>query len=81
MAEGIGRGNGTGTGRCLPPDQRVLTPHGYRPIAEVDVRDAVITALGRSRLVIAIYCHEMEGPLYHLRTERGNLLRVRKSVV
>lgn len=42
MAEGIGRGNGTG--RCLPPDQRVLTPYGYRPIAEVDVRDAVITA-------------------------------------
>ena len=66
---------GSARGRCLPPDQRVLTPSGYRAIAQMDVRDAVITALGRPRLVIAVHCREADEPLYRLWTERGNLLR------
>jgi intein/homing endonuclease len=66
----------TWKGRCLPPDQRVLTPDGYRPVAAIDARDAVVTGRGRARLVVGVQSREADEPLYRLRTERGNLLRV-----
>lgn len=64
-----------GVGRCLPPDQRILTPEGYRPISAVDVRESVVTALGRARLVTAIDIWDVDEPLYHFRTVRGHALR------
>gem|GEM_PF-4132749 len=60
---------------CLPPDQRVLTPQGYRPVAEIDAGEAVVTALGRSRPVVRVRWLEVDEPLFHLRTARGHLLR------
>ncbi len=50
--------SGAGTGHhvtfynCLPPDQRVLTARGYRPIAEVEPGDEVVTHRGRLRPVL-----------------------------
>jgi len=73
--QSIGDGVSQDRRHCLPPDQRVLTQDGYRPIAELDVRDTVITATGHSRLVTRIHCRDANEPLYHLRTARGNLLR------
>jgi len=62
-------------GRCLPPAQRVLTPDGYRPIAAVDARAAVVTGLGRVRWVVGVHNRQADEPLHHLRTARGNVLR------
>lgn len=61
--------------RCLPPDQRVLTPQGYRPVAEIDAGEGVITALGRTRAVLRSHCVEVREPLFRLRTVGGHLLR------
>ena len=66
---------GRPVGQCLPPDQRVLTPDGYRHISAMDARDPVVTGLGRVRLVITIDVWRVDEPLYHLRTERGHVLR------
>lgn len=66
---------GVAGGRCLPPDQRVLTPLGYRPIAQIDTGQAVLTAFGRSRPVVRVRWTEVDAPLHHLRTARGHLLR------
>jgi ribonucleoside-diphosphate reductase alpha chain len=73
---------GAGTGQkvtfynCLPPEQPVLTPDGYRPIAELDVRDAVITGRGRPRLVTHIFSREADEPLHLLVTSAGGRVRV-----
>lgn len=68
--------SGAGTGHhvtfynCLPPDQRVLTAHGYRPIAEVEPGDEVVTHRGRLRPVLHRFERETEEPLYILRPKK-----------
>ena len=59
----------------LPPDQRVLTPDGYRPASAMDSRDAVVTGRGRVRVLIAVHRRTVAEPLYRLCTVRGNVLR------
>ena len=62
--------SGAGTGynvtfyNCLPPDQKVLTPNGYKPIGEVKVGDEVITGKKRARHVNRVFVRETEEPLY-----------------
>lgn len=60
---------------CLPPDQRVCTPLGYRPVADVAPGDQVLTALGRPRPVLRVHWAEVRVPLWRLRTAGGHLLR------
>ncbi len=74
---------GAGTGQkvtfynCLPPDQPVLTPEGYVPIAEVDARALVITGHGRARMVTQVFAREADEPLYAMRLAGGaGLLRL-----
>ncbi len=49
---------GAGTGHqvtyynCMPPDQKVLTADGYRPISEIKTGDLVVTHRNRLRPVL-----------------------------
>ncbi|HVB09022.1 MAG TPA: ribonucleotide reductase N-terminal alpha domain-containing protein, partial [Bacillota bacterium] len=73
---------GAGTGQkvtfynCLPPDQPVLTPDGEVPIAEIDVRDYVITGQGRARIVTRVFAREADEPMYRIMVAGGGLLRL-----
>ena len=60
---------------CLPPGQRVLTADGYRPVADVDVRDAVETGAGRLRLVTKVFRREVDEVLVRVRTAGVHVLR------
>lgn len=61
---------GAGTGKdltyynCLPPDQEVLTPDGYRPICELRVGDMVISGKKRARRVTHVFSRHTREPLY-----------------
>jgi hypothetical protein len=68
-------GDADGRTAGLPPDQRVLTPDGYRPVAAVDVRDRVVTGLGRERLLVRLESRRVEA-LVRLVTAGGHVLRV-----
>lgn len=54
---------------CMPPSQEVLTESGYRPIAEVNVGDMVVTHRNRLRRVLHKFERETEEPIYHIRAE------------
>jgi ribonucleoside-diphosphate reductase alpha chain len=62
--------SGAGTGynvtfyNCLPPDQEVLTPAGYKSIKDIRVGDAVITGKKRARRVDRVFTRETQEPLY-----------------
>ena len=60
---------------CLPPGQRVLTADGYRPVAEVDVRDSVETGAGRLRLVTKVFRRDVDEALVRVRTAGVHVLR------
>ncbi len=60
----------------LPPDQRVLTEIGYRPVEELLVGIRVATAAQRLCPVVDLIRREVRGGwLYRVRTATGNLLR------
>jgi phosphate starvation-inducible protein PhoH and related proteins len=42
-------------GRAQPLDRKVLTPHGFRPIGELDVGDLVVGSDGRPTPVLGVY--------------------------
>ncbi|XWX02697.1 LAGLIDADG family homing endonuclease [Aggregatilineales bacterium SYSU G02658] len=55
---------------CMPPSQEVLTQHGYRPIAEVQVGDYVVTHRNRLRKVLHKFERETEEALYILNAQK-----------
>ena len=63
-----------GCGAGLPPDQRVLTPDGYRAVAAIDVRDRIVTGVGRERLLIGLRVRPAAA-LVRLVTAAGLVLR------
>jgi hypothetical protein len=65
---------GCGGGAGLPPGQRVLTPDGYRPVAAIDVRDRIVTGVGRERLLIGLRVRPAAA-LVRLVTAAGLVLR------
>lgn len=55
---------------CMPPSQEVLTESGYRPIAEVNVGDMVVTHRNRLRRVLHKFERETEEPMYVIRPNK-----------
>lgn len=49
---------------CMPPEQEVLTAAGYKPIAEIQVGDLVVTHRNRLRPVLHKFERETVEPLY-----------------
>jgi ribonucleoside-diphosphate reductase alpha chain len=49
---------------CMPPEQEILTRDGYKPIAEVQVGDMVVTHRNRQRPVLHKFQRETEEDLY-----------------
>ncbi|HXG67091.1 MAG TPA: LAGLIDADG family homing endonuclease [Blastocatellia bacterium] len=48
----------------MPPEQEILTAQGYRPIAEVNVGDFVVTHRNRLRRVLHKFERETQEPIY-----------------
>ncbi len=57
------------------PGQRVLTAFGYRPLADLEVGDAVVSGRGRLRLVVRTGSCTLSGALCRLATEANHVLR------
>jgi ribonucleoside-diphosphate reductase alpha chain len=55
---------------CMPPDQEILTEDGYKPIAEVQVGDLVVTHRNRLRTVLHKLERETQEPLYTIRPRK-----------
>jgi ribonucleoside-diphosphate reductase alpha chain len=55
---------------CLPPEQEILTATGYKPIAEVQIGDQVVTHRNRLRSVLHKFERETEEPLYIIKTKK-----------
>jgi ribonucleoside-diphosphate reductase alpha chain len=62
---------------CLPPDQEVLTEHGYRPIGSVRVGDRVVTHRNRLRRVLHTFEREAAETLFSIRTKKLGFDRLR----
>lgn len=62
-------------GGGLPPPQHVLTPAGYRPVAEIAVGGTVLGPDGVPLGVVAVEWCDFRGDLHHLRTADGLVLR------
>nr|MCU0512217.1 hypothetical protein [Anaerolineae bacterium] len=54
---------------CLPPQQEILTDEGYKPIADVQVGDRVVTHRNRLRRVLHRFERETHEVLYLLRAQ------------
>lgn len=67
---GAGTGHGVTFYNCMPPDQEVLTPEGYRPIGLLRVGDQVITHRGRPRTITHVFSRETEETVYHIRAAK-----------
>ncbi|HEX6291349.1 MAG TPA: LAGLIDADG family homing endonuclease, partial [Herpetosiphonaceae bacterium] len=55
---------------CMPPEQEILTATGYRPIAEVNVGDLVVTHRNRLRRVLHTFERETEEQIYIFKTKK-----------
>ncbi|MCI0487279.1 MAG: hypothetical protein L0229_11855, partial [Blastocatellia bacterium] len=55
---------------CMPPEQEVLTAHGYKPIAEINVGDLVVTHRNRLRPVLHKFERETQEPIYIIKAKK-----------
>lgn len=68
--------SGAGTGyevtyfNCLPPDQEILTPAGYKAIKDIQVGDLVITGKKRARRVNHVFVRDTKEPIYHIKPKK-----------
>jgi glycosyltransferase involved in cell wall biosynthesis len=51
---------------CVPPDELVMTDHGYQPIQSIKSGDTVLTHTGLFRPVLKIMRRQHEGKLYNI---------------
>ena len=65
-----------GGGHCLPPDQRVLTEDGYRPVSEVVPGDRLVTGQGRLCTLTQVQCFAVAEPLFHIATVAEHVVRL-----
>ena len=67
-------GGARGGGKCLPLDEPVLTPFGWRPIGEIEVGQQVCNPDGSVSRVISTY-RPGSAPVYRLRFSDGAEIR------
>lgn len=67
---GAGSGHAVTYYNCMPPDQEVLTAHGYRPISEIKIGDQVVTHRNRLRPVLHKFERETAEALYIIRPKK-----------
>ncbi len=67
---GAGSGHSVTFYNCMPPDQEVLTEKGYRPIAEINIGDMVVTHRNRLRPVLHKFERETAETLYTIRPKK-----------
>ena len=65
----------TGAGKALPDSERVLTPSGYVPIANLKVHDKVIGSDGKAAIVTGFHPQEGKREVYLLTFEDGRSMR------
>ena len=62
----VGSGEGLNM-PCLPPDEKIMTYNGLRPISDVHVGDMVLTHMGRFRKVTKTFARPYSGPIVNIR--------------
>ena len=62
---------GPGTGKAMPIDWPILTPHGYKPMRDVVIGSEVIGSNGKSANVVGVYPQGMK-PIYRVTFSDGS---------